>query len=711
MPTGDSGPFGGNMDFNEIVEGTTVYSPRRSAGRAALHRRRTRCTGRRRAQRKRARDLDGGRIHGQCRPIEAARVPSSRIRNTPDDGWTWRNARRCDAAGDGRNDPVARAGLRPLAVGNRDRSGKRDRVHDWRGRRPQRCVSAPSFARSGLRRSSDERSRAAREVSGAHHDKDHVRRLPSRSCGAQPRRPRQRAARGVTAEDYFAFETLERSALLARRLDDRVRRHDRRSETESAAQRRSGRCRPTARASRSSLTTAPQSSNSPRWSPDGKAIAFLSARPAPGDATRHAAHAGLAAAARRRRAAARDEPAERRHRASSGPRTARGSSSSAAADRATTAKSPSDVRHYAHANYKFNDTGWFDDKRAHLWVVDVASGRATQITSGDDWNDTRSAVVARRPEDRVRVRPHGQGVRRRAQHGRLGDRRERRPADEDFRSRRPATTRRAGRPTARRSRSSARCRKNRTRRSGWRRRPAVARRGLRPTALDLIPVGAALGRERQGAVLRDRLQGHEPDLSRRSRGAQRAAAVTSGDRTYRICVDINDEDRNRLAYAVNDPTHLDDLYVADLERPEREAADAPQRRAVEAAAARRRSSACRYKGADGWDVDGFFMKPVGWEAGQEVPDDPDHSRRPGRAVRLRLVSRVPGLRRARLGGVLHQPARLDRLRREVRARHRAELGRQGLRRRHERRRRGAREVSVDRHAIASASPAAATAAT
>src|SRR5262249_28178679 len=35
----------------------------------------------------------------------------------------------------------------------------------------------------------------------------------------------------------------------------------------------------------------------------------------------------------------------------------------------------------------FNDTGWFDDKRTHLWVVDVASGRSQQITSGDDWND------------------------------------------------------------------------------------------------------------------------------------------------------------------------------------------------------------------------------------------------------------------------------------------------------------------------------------
>ena len=26
-----------------------------------------------------------------------------------------------------------------------------------------------------------------------------------------------------------------------------------------------------------------------------------------------------------------------------------------------------------------------------------------------------------------------------------------------------------------------------------------------------------------------------------------------------------------------------------------------------------------FKGADGWDVDGFFMKPVGWEAGKKYP--------------------------------------------------------------------------------------------
>src|SRR5207342_2824189 len=52
------------------------------------------------------------------------------------------------------------------------------------------------------------------------------------------------------------------------------------------------------------------------------------------------------------------------------------------------AKSPSDVRHYKHSSYKFNDSGWFDDKRTHLWVVDAANGQASQLTSGDDWNDS-----------------------------------------------------------------------------------------------------------------------------------------------------------------------------------------------------------------------------------------------------------------------------------------------------------------------------------
>src|SRR5204862_2480035 len=48
----------------------------------------------------------------------------------------------------------------------------------------------------------------------------------------------------------------------------------------------------------------------------------------------------------------------------------------------------SDVRHYKNSSYKFNDTGWFDDRRTHLWVVEVKSGSAKQITEGNDWNDS-----------------------------------------------------------------------------------------------------------------------------------------------------------------------------------------------------------------------------------------------------------------------------------------------------------------------------------
>src|SRR5260370_11799865 len=70
-------------------------------------------------------------------------------------------------------------------------------------------------------------------------------------------------------------------------------------------------------------------------------------------------------------------------------------------------KARSDVRHYKNSSYKFNDTGWFDDRRTHLWVVDVKSGSAKQITEGNDWNDsdpqwspdgTRLAFVSNRTE-------------------------------------------------------------------------------------------------------------------------------------------------------------------------------------------------------------------------------------------------------------------------------------------------------------------------
>ena len=50
-------------------------------------------------------------------------------------------------------------------------------------------------------------------------------------------------------------------------------------------------------------------------------------------------------------------------------------------------KERSDVRHYSQQQYKFNDTGWFDDKRTHIWIVDVKTSKTVQLTSGDEWDD------------------------------------------------------------------------------------------------------------------------------------------------------------------------------------------------------------------------------------------------------------------------------------------------------------------------------------
>ena len=63
-------------------------------------------------------------------------------------------------------------------------------------------------------------------------------------------------------------------------------------------------------------------------------------------------------------------------------------STSGPSDSISPADRKSDVRHYTHTRYKFNDTGWFDDKRSHLWVIAVGVETRKQITNGQDWNDT-----------------------------------------------------------------------------------------------------------------------------------------------------------------------------------------------------------------------------------------------------------------------------------------------------------------------------------
>src|SRR4029077_11281108 len=194
--------------------------------------------------------------------------------------------------------------------------------------------------------------------------------------------PASAQTRGVTAEDYFAFETLgdpqfspdgSTIAFVVTKVDKTQNR--RRSEIWTVA----------ADGSREPgvLTTAPQSSNRPRWKPDGSALAFLSARPMPGETAGDTPKTQvwlLPLSGGEPRRVTNFQNGVTSFQWSPDATRLVVESQSGPSD---TAKSPSDVRHYFHANYKFNDTGWFDDKRSHLWVVDVATGGSTQLTSGD----------------------------------------------------------------------------------------------------------------------------------------------------------------------------------------------------------------------------------------------------------------------------------------------------------------------------------------
>lgn len=418
--------------------------------------------------------------------------------------------------------------------------------------------------------------------------------------------------RPVTAEDYFLFDTVSDPhfspdgstiAFVITAVDQRLNR--RRGEIWTVPA--DGSREPSA------LTTAPQSSTSPRWSPDGRTIAFLSARPTAGD-TSDAPRAQVwllpLGGGEPRRLTMLANGASSFQWSPDGSRMVVVSRSGPS----DTAKSPSDVRHYRHANYKFNDTGWFDDKKTHLWVVDVASSRAAQITSGDDWNDSdpqwspdgkRIAFVSNRTgkafdEDRNNdvwvIDANGGALTKISDHNE-GDSSPRWSPDGQtiaFLSAVP-------------EKSHPRI---------WL-APAAGGAASRTAAdnVDLIPTQLRWTEGGKALYFETGYKGTS-QLIRVDLAARRAAPVTSGDRTVHF-VDIS-EKTSRLVYAVNDPTHLDNLFISDLNgRNERQIThvnDALFKQLAVVPVER-----VPYKGADGWDVDGFFMKPVGWEAGKKYP--------------------------------------------------------------------------------------------
>jgi len=417
------------------------------------------------------------------------------------------------------------------------------------------------------------------------------------------------AKRGITPEDYFAFENISdprispdgREVAYVMGTVDQKKNRRVTSLWIVAADGNSAPRR---------LTAEGFNATSPRWSPDGLKLAFLSNRnteegtraqiyvlPMNGGEALEVTHLKNGVSAMQW------SPDGKRFVAvsQSGP-----SDAVAVADR------KSDVRHYKHISYKFNDTGWFDDKRTHLWTIDAAKGDARQITSGDDWNDadprwapdgTRIAFVSDRSGKEFDESHNKDVWTIESDGGPLT-----KISDHEFDDTQPRWS-----PDGKRIAFAGQTR----RRESPKLYIAPASGGgskLAVDNLDLIPgelVWSAADELRFDTGVKGQYHIFRVNLAARA-----ATPVTSGERAVRS-FDVNAK-TGEMTYLSNDFQHPDDLYISGLNgRGERRLThlNAKLWAGLDTAQVERLA----YKSSDGWDIDGFVVKPIGWEAGKKYP--------------------------------------------------------------------------------------------
>ncbi|NDJ13218.1 MAG: S9 family peptidase [Acidobacteriia bacterium] len=417
------------------------------------------------------------------------------------------------------------------------------------------------------------------------------------------------AKRGVTPEDYFAFENI---------ADPRISPDGRQvayvfSTIDLKQNRRvtSIWLIPAAGAGTPRRITAEGfNANSPRWSPDGTRLAFLSSRGEAGG--RPQIHV-------MRMDGGEALPVSRlKNGVTSYQWSLQGDrfvavSQSGPSDSVAPADKKSDVRHYKNISYKFNDSGWFDDKRSHLWVIGAADGVARQITSGEDWNDTdpqwspdgtRLAFVSDRTgkefEDSdnkdVWVIPAAGG-----ELVKISDH----PFDDSQPRWSPDGTQIA---FAGQTKSREFPKLFVTSASG-----GTASK-LAVDDLDLIPgdltwVGAKEIRFQTGTK-------GQTHVFRADLGSRKVSPVTSGERAVRA-VDINAK-TGTMIYLSNNFQKLDDLYASALDgKDERQLTHLNTKLWADLDLAK--VERLPYKSTDGWDVDGFLVKPLGFDPAKKYP--------------------------------------------------------------------------------------------
>lgn len=433
------------------------------------------------------------------------------------------------------------------------------------------------------------------------------------SLGSQASRAQSK--RGVTPEDYFSFKFMgdphispdgKVVAYVVTSIDQKKNRRESSIWVVpidgSAAPRR--------------LSAEGFSSNSPRWSPDGKTLAFLSARssdlPA-GETPKSQIYLLSIAGGGEAIALTKLKNGVQSYQWSPEGSRIAVASSSGPMDGVATADRKSDVRHYTHIQYKFNDTGWFDDKRRHLWVVSVPSGEAKQITEGQDWNDTdpqwspdgtRIAFVSDRTgkaydnghNTDVWVIPAAGGTLTKI-------------SDHAFEDESPRWS-----PDGKQILFAGQTAIHQFPKLYVTDSSGGAASQLAVKDLDTIP--GELRWPAAGSVFFAAGVKGETHIFRADPGAHTFSAVTSGARGIHA-FDLS-ENSGKMVYLANDFEHMDDLYVSNLDGSgERQLThvNADLWAQLEFQPVERLA----YKSTDGWAVEGFFVKPLGWQAGKKYP--------------------------------------------------------------------------------------------
>jgi dipeptidyl aminopeptidase/acylaminoacyl peptidase len=426
---------------------------------------------------------------------------------------------------------------------------------------------------------------------------------------------RAQTKRGITAEDYFSFQFIGDPQLspdgkaVAYELTTVDQRKNRRESSiwlvaadGSTAPRR--------------LSAEGFSSHAPRWSPDGKILAILSRRNS--DSSFSEAPQSqiyllpVTGGGEEITLTKLKNGVESYQWSPEGTRIVVVSASGpldgiAAADR------KSDVRHYTHIIYKFNATGWDDGKRRHLWMVNVQGGQVKQITDGQDWNDddpqwspdgTRIAFVSDRTgkaydgshNTDVWVIPAAGGTLAKI-------------SDHEFEDESPRWS-----PDGKQILFTGQTslflfpRLYVADSSG----PVASQ--LVVKNLDLIPT--ELHWTAPGAVMFVAEVSGERQIFRADPVAHTFSSVTSGPRSVQA-LHVN-ENAGKLIYLVNDFQHLDDLYIANLDGTgERQLTHLNT--ALWAQLELQPVERLTYKSTDGWSVEGFFVKPRGWQANKKYP--------------------------------------------------------------------------------------------